>query len=97
MIIVTEQDMVDFINTQPDDRKVDFDENKEWSTCGCLMVHYGKSKGLHFVSCSINGWLNNKENMVAKFENSLYYSHFIPHRKCTYGEIKTYLNEKEKT
>lgn len=50
---VTKEDLVNFINRQPDDRPINFKENKSSDTCGCLMVHYAKSLGYDNFSCGI--------------------------------------------
>lgn len=42
MITVTKQEIVDFINGQPQSRPVDMRENFFDEPCGCVMVHYGK-------------------------------------------------------
>ena len=39
---ITEQEIIDFIKSQPDDRKVDFVDNLSHDKCGCVMVHYGR-------------------------------------------------------
>lgn len=41
-IVVTKQQLLDFVNTQSDDRPIDFNQNESFEECGCLMVHYGK-------------------------------------------------------
>jgi hypothetical protein len=39
---ITEQEIIDFIKSQPDDRAVDFADNLSHDKCGCVMVHYGR-------------------------------------------------------
>jgi hypothetical protein len=94
MITVTKQEMIDFINSQPDDRMVNFNEVHKESFCGCIMVQYGISKGFEFTDVSIRKWHNNDE-VIAKFVDTEY-NYFIPHYNCTYGDIKAHLVEKVK-
>lgn len=93
LTVVTKQDMVDFINSQPDDKEVNFLENTYSDQCGCVMVHYAKSKGIDFDECGMQGWYNNRtETMVAAFEADVMHKDFEPdpkHRsRYTYKELK---------
>ena len=40
--IVAHQQMVEFINSQPDEKLVDFDQIKYDSPCGCVMIQYAR-------------------------------------------------------
>lgn len=39
---ITEQEIIDFIKSQPDDRKLNLVDNYSGDPCGCVMVQYGK-------------------------------------------------------
>lgn len=44
MIKVTQEEIYDFVRSQPDDKLVDMRQNYYNDSCGCLMVQYGKSR-----------------------------------------------------
>ena len=93
MVTVTRQDMVEFIQAQPDDRKVDFADAFKDDECGCVMVHYGREKGLDFNDCGINTW-HSGGKVSAKLETGVLFKDFRPENvinECTYGEIKKHL------
>lgn len=50
---ITFEDIAEFIDNQPDEKTVNFDENDSDSPCGCIMVQYGKSIGLKFTRCYV--------------------------------------------
>lgn len=59
MKTVTIQELFDYINNQPEDRKVDLCDfqNTEGFDVGCVMVHYGKDHGFNFDRTSTKlGW-----------------------------------------
>jgi hypothetical protein len=41
---ITEQQIIDYIKEQPEDRKVNMNEPMSSAKCGCVMVHYAKDK-----------------------------------------------------
>lgn len=48
----TRDDLLKFINEQPDDRPVNFREPDCTCECGCLLVHFGEEKlGLEEFEC----------------------------------------------
>lgn len=51
MLTYSYSDLVDFINNQPDDKSVNFNELDSGDDCGCLLVHFAKSKNLNNFSC----------------------------------------------
>lgn len=94
-IQVTKQQMIDYIFSQPDDRRVNFRENWANQDCGCVMVHYGKDNGFEFVGCGTMNWENWKGKAEAEID--VPYGFFQPDAwksgrdEFTYREIKGYL------
>ncbi len=42
MITLTKQQVIDFINSQPDDREVNMNQNDSEDSCGCLLIHLAR-------------------------------------------------------
>lgn len=91
MRIVTKQELIDFVDAQPDDRPVDFNQFYSIEDCGCLMVHFGKEvlklKGR--FSCDNTRWIV-KGNALAHLQdyNFIFYDIVSDHQVKTYGELK---------
>jgi len=71
---IKRQDIINFIKSQPSDRKVDMNEYKSKTTCGCVMVHYGKEVldiKDEFI-CSSASWCIENENNIL---SPLYHYH----------------------
>jgi hypothetical protein len=92
---ITEQEIIDFIKSQPDDRKVDFVDNLSHDKCGCVMVHYGRDVlNLKDFACSyltIKSYPNEKEHVEASLEKNIKEIVGLEtwHRQPeTYGELK---------
>jgi len=61
--VVTRQQIIDFVNAQPDERPVDMREciNSE-PFCGCVMIHYGREvlklfSSKDFFGCGVAQWI----------------------------------------
>lgn len=52
----TFQEVLDFINSQPDETPVDFTSAINNLNVGCLMVQFGRHKGYEFRRCSAVGY-----------------------------------------
>jgi hypothetical protein len=42
MKTITKQELIDYINSQPDDKRVDMRQCSVLGNCGCVMVQYSK-------------------------------------------------------
>jgi|LakMenEpi03Aug12_release.lakeMendotaPanAssembly.Ray.scaffolds.fasta_scaffold16366_18 hypothetical protein len=94
MKVVTREDMIEFIQQQPDDRQVRFGENLAGDTCGCIMVQYARYAGIKFSSCGYCGWWRGGA-CKAELEYGTMFSVFWPGlSNCTYRDIKQHLKEK---
>jgi hypothetical protein len=67
---VTFQKLVDFVNSQPDDRPINFSQNSFHENCGCLMVHYGKFVGVIGERCSFTSVVDYNGEELVKFDES---------------------------
>jgi hypothetical protein len=94
MIRITQQDLLDFIQAQPDDRPVDMNENKSADHCGCLAVQYMRSNhpDVKFNFASICGVATETERVA---HSDIRFADFVPTGvftwKGTYGQIKKFL------
>jgi hypothetical protein len=95
--IVTHKEMVDFINSQPDDRIVNFNEIDFDSECGCVMLHYFKDKEfipLKFCKGLGVSTFNDKEHHALEESYLTYIPVSIePKTIFTYKELKEYIND----
>jgi hypothetical protein len=95
MITVTLQDMIEFVFSQPDDKKVNFSQTESDSSCGCIMVQYAKYKNIGFESVGFKHWWSEGVDVVvAGLEQDVYFDDFKAGDICTYEEIKRMLKEK---
>jgi len=100
MISISKQQLLDFINNQPDDRQVNFSENSSRDSCGCLMVHMAKDLGYDNFTCGLNGvysTVNGNREQVLKFDNThsiIFDMMFLSksERPKTYKEVKVLIN-----
>jgi hypothetical protein len=95
MKIITTEEMLDFIFSQPPEKVVDWMENESSEPCGCLMVQFGRDNQLEFDSCSYRNWNSiDLSTKIARFEPDVHYFDFRPRdfskRISTYAEIQTY-------
>lgn len=101
MIEVTEQEMRDFVESQPDNRPIDFAENSHSDSCGCLMVQYGWHRQWLFDRVGMTKWISKEPSRteVACLVGCTY-TKFIPEirgvRKLAtnYGEVKKWLRRR---
>lgn len=101
IIPVTHQQMVDFINSQPDDKVVDFNQIKYSSVCGCIMIQYAKEhkfipRGPGVPGVGVHDFLDEDNHRL-----DLPFSRYIPGYKdemedviFTYKELKDHVNGK---
>ena len=91
MRIVTKQELIDFVDAQPDDRPVNFQQFYSTEDCGCLMIHFGKEvlKLNGRFSCDNTRWMV-KGNALAHLQGDNFIFHDIvsDHRVETYGKLK---------
>jgi hypothetical protein len=86
IVVVTRQNMVDFINRQDPNRPINFKNSKLDQNCGCLMVQYGIENNFDFSYVGVSEWFNQDNCRVARFEFPLMYNSFGYH--TTYGELE---------
>jgi len=53
MTTIPFQELVDFIQSQPDDKEINMKQNMGCEDCGCILVQFARSKELPHISC---GW-----------------------------------------
>ncbi len=94
MITLTKQQVIDFINSQPDDRKVEMENNvAQPDSCGCVMIHLGR-KFCPEVNATLGAGCKNIESYVDRRATQLIttpnMAHFIfnPTRATTYKDLK---------
>lgn len=100
--IISHQEFLDFIFSQPRERKINMAENvvDNDSDCGCMMVHFARHKGLTGDICA--GYrsivLAGEEDDRFVLERAIMY--YFPHHRngfcihLTYGEVQDFLIEK---
>lgn len=44
MTIIPFQELVDFIQSQPDDKEINMDESTTTDKCGCILVQFARAK-----------------------------------------------------
>lgn len=100
---ITEQQIIDYINSQPADKKVDMYEPTSSQECGCVMVHYAKDKIKEFADRPITCGFSNFTSVTKKGIKSNRYlersiSAIIPWDEWniikTYGDIQEILKTK---
>ena len=91
MITVTKQELIDFVDAQPDDRHIDFQQFYSTEDCGCLMIHFGKEvlniKGRFY--CDNSRWMGANHALAHLHgENLIFYNIVSNSQVKTYGELK---------
>lgn len=71
MITISKKQIKDFVNKQPDDKPIDFQQNFSKDSCGCLMVHIGKELGFKDFKCGIYYIANDKDETVLNIESNI--------------------------
>lgn len=94
MITVTLQDMIEFVFSQPNEKRINFEQTESNSSCGCLMVQYAKHKNIQFESVGCRLWWDHIDSTVAQLEFGLFYDDFKPKPLCNYRDVKRMLKEK---
>lgn len=98
MTIVTKQEFIDFIRTQPEEKRINFWDDCSNSECGCPMVHFGLAKKWEFMAVSCEAWFSQDVEDIAKFEEEFDFSQFCPGHpapaEMSYGELKRHLRIK---
>jgi hypothetical protein len=97
MTNITKQDMIDFILSMPDERKVDFNKSRARNKreCGCVMAQYAYEKLNHkgYVECGTTVILDKKAKTIGDldFELNEIIKNGYFNRSKTFGELKTSL------
>lgn len=91
MRIVTKQELIDFVDAQPDDRPIDFQQFYSTEDCGCLMIHFGKEvlnlKGRFY--CDNSRWKGANDTLAyLQGDNFIFYNIVSNSHVKTYGELK---------
>lgn len=96
--IVTKQEFQNYIKRQKNDRPVDMRQSTKTDKCGCVMIHFGKSRKFKFDWCGFTLWgsySENDHNAFARFENEMNLREIIKggilNKSRTYGELKKQL------
>jgi hypothetical protein len=92
-MIITRQNMIDFIMSQPDDKPVDFRGNHIDAECYCPMMEYAIQNN---IRCDEAGtWtLWDKGRVAARLPQDTQYSDFKPENPKTYSDLKKHLMNK---
>jgi len=53
MTTIPFQELVDFIQSQPDDKDIEMRNNSSSDNCGCILVQFAQKKELPHIAC---GW-----------------------------------------
>ncbi len=93
------QEVINFIKKTPDDTPIDFGNPNNNENCGCLMVQFGRSKGLKFSACNYKGdaFYGVFPDYVAEIKDFPYknvINYFNGDHAKTFGEVKAYLKQK---
>jgi hypothetical protein len=97
---ITEQQIIDYINEQPADKKVDMREPMSSAECGCVMVHYAKDKIKGFADRPITCGFSTFTSITKKGRHSnrhleMSISAIVPWNRWdmirTYGDIQELL------
>ena len=98
-IILSKQDVKDFINSQPDEREVNMDESTSIylnkPTCGCLLIHLYKDRfkdDFSYIRAGINHARGDSFFIVNNFDN-FDICEFLESEQTTYKELKKIVNE----
>jgi len=90
MITITRQELIDFIKRQPDEKEFWMDQSTNQSSCGCLMVQYGREQNWDFEGCGFTSWWSEADELIAQIPFNIF--SLAPNvTKNTYGETKKFL------
>ena len=96
------QEVIDFIKKQPDETPVDFGEsNNTPDECCCLMVQFGRSKGLEFSSTNYKGdafygVFPDYVAVIEDFPSTNVIDYFDGNNAETFAEVKDWLKRQGK-
>lgn len=95
----TIEDVTKFVFDQPDDRQVNFSENKVYSVCGCLMTHIAKANEIDFWYAGFDDLVDKQDRVCATFERSVvsYCPNMETENLYTYKEIKDWFRLRYET
>lgn len=94
MITVTKNEFFNFIKSQPDDKKLNFDQFTKNASCGCPMIHYSREVfNESDLNASGRDWYG-KRGSYARFEFGFNLVDFSADHTYNYGELKQHLKEK---
>ena len=101
MLKVTKEEILKFIEAQPDDREVYMGDNFSNRRCGCIMIHYGKEvlNIKNRFGCGFSSWelFNNDDDddLVCYADMDFPITDIAQlDFQGTYGELKNRLNLK---
>jgi hypothetical protein len=97
MKTISHQEFLDFIFAQPREREINMGQNIAYpEDCGCMMVHYGREKGLKGkILCGFRDISESGKIGAFLLEESI--TNYFPINdwgKYTYGEIQDYIRGK---
>lgn len=100
------QEVINFIKETPDDTPIDFGNSTNDENCGCLIVQFGRSKGLDFSSCNYKGdnfytgsgygFYGFPVAIIEDFPHKNVVDYFNGDHAATFGEVKEYLKREGK-
>lgn len=103
MKIIPHQEFLNFIFSQPRERKIEMSENfvENDSDCGCMMIHLARNNGLSGMICAdfVEVWPGDGGNTLT-LEKGI--KDYFPYEingfeiSLTYGEVQDYLIKGEK-
>ena len=79
-LVVSLDDMIDFVRQQPITRQVNFDENKTGDACGCIMVQFALANGIPFETACCHSWCKTKklsDECSAYFDDAIKFHQFM--------------------
>jgi hypothetical protein len=98
MIRVTRKELAAWIMTQPDDREVEFRQNRSHMDCGCVMMQYAKDNVPETTYCGLYDFRNDDDQQLGVLDTE--YFTFWPgasiikfpgQSRFTYKEIKEHV------
>lgn len=67
----TLDDLREFVLSQPDERKVDMAAHSSGHHTGCLMVHFGKSRGFDGFYCGLRAAWETRDGRIFEFDKPI--------------------------
>lgn len=99
--MIKNEEFVEWILSQPDDRRVNMYEINYNDPYGCVMVQYGKDKGIDFDSVGLRNFVKFPDQKVNSLNKKIYnffecWGHPNKDNKCAtncsnFGELKSLL------